>query len=130
VAYDEDPAERVRAVLPAGGAVTERQMFGGLAFMLGGHMFCGVVEDTLMVRLGPDGPGRALDRPHVQPMDFTGRPMKGMVFVEAPACAAQRCGGGSMPPPITRAACRPSKPHRPPGSAGDIPLAAAAAGRR
>ena len=85
MAYDEDLAERVRAVLPAGAAVTDRQMFGGLAFMLGGHMFCGVVTDTLMVRLGPDGADRALDRPHVRPMDFTGRPMKGMVFVEAPA---------------------------------------------
>ena len=85
MAYDADLAERVRAVLPAAAAVTERQMFGGLAFMLGGHMFCGVVKDTLMVRLGPDGADRALDRPHVRPMDFTGRPMKGMVFVEAPA---------------------------------------------
>jgi hypothetical protein len=82
VAYDEDLADRVRAVLPSGEAVTERQMFGGLAFMLAGHMFCGVVRDTLMVRLGPDGADRALTRPHVRPMDFTGRPMKGMVFVE------------------------------------------------
>ena len=63
MAYDEDLAERVRAVLPAGGAVTERQMFGGLAFILGGHMLCGVVKDTLMVRLGPDGAARARDRP-------------------------------------------------------------------
>jgi TfoX/Sxy family transcriptional regulator of competence genes len=82
VAYDEDLADRVRAVLPAAEPVTERQMFGGLAFMLSGHMFCGVVKDTLMVRLGPDGADRALDRPHVRPMDFTGRPMKGMVFVD------------------------------------------------
>jgi len=82
VAYDEDLAWRVRAVIPPGEAVTERQMFGGLAFMLGGHMFCGVVRDSLMVRLGPDGADRALDQPHVRPMDFTGRPMKGMVFVE------------------------------------------------
>ena len=82
MAYDEDLAARVRVVLPAGAAVTERQMFGGLAFMLGGHMFCGVVKDTLMVRLGPDGADRALDRPHVRPMDFTGRPMKGMVFID------------------------------------------------
>jgi TfoX/Sxy family transcriptional regulator of competence genes len=82
MAYDEDLADRVRAVLPSGERVTERQMFGGLAFMLGGHMFCGVVKDTLMVRLGPDSADRALDRPHVRPMDFTGRPMKGMVFVE------------------------------------------------
>lgn len=82
MAYDEDLADRVRALLPGGEAVTERQMFGGLAFMLGGHMFCGVVKDTLMVRLGADGADRALARPHVRPMDFTGRPMKSMVFVE------------------------------------------------
>jgi len=82
VAYGEDLADRVRAVLPPAEAVTERQMFGGLAFMLGGHMFCGVVRDALMVRLGPDGADRALNQPHVRPMDFTGRPMKGMVFVE------------------------------------------------
>ena len=82
MAYDEDLADRVRAVLRPGEAVTERQMFGGLAFMLGGHMFCGVVRDALMVRLGPEGADRALALPHVQPMDFTGRPMKGMVFVE------------------------------------------------
>jgi TfoX/Sxy family transcriptional regulator of competence genes len=81
MAYDQDLADRVRAVLPAE-PVTERQMFGGLTFMLNGHMFCGVVKDTLMVRLGPDGADRALDRPHVRPMDFTGRPMKSMVFVE------------------------------------------------
>jgi hypothetical protein len=82
VAYDEDLAWRVRAVLSPAEAVTERQMFGGLAFMLSGHMFCGVVRDTLMVRLGPEGADRALNQPHVRPMDFTGRPVKGMVFVE------------------------------------------------
>jgi hypothetical protein len=48
VAYDEDLADRVRTVLPAGEPVTERQMFGGLAFMLGGRMFCGIVKDALM----------------------------------------------------------------------------------
>lgn len=87
--YDDDLAARIRAVLPADEPVTERQMFGGLAFMLGGHMFCGVVKDTLMVRLGPEAADRALERPHVRPMDFTGRPMTGMVFVE-PAGLAGR----------------------------------------
>ena len=82
MAYDEDLADRVREVLPRGEAVTERQMFGGLAFMLSGHMFCGVVKDTLMLRLGPEAADRALDLPHVRPMDFTGRPMKGMVFID------------------------------------------------
>ena len=82
MAYDEDLADRVRAVLPAGEAVTERQMFGGLAFMLSGHMFCGVVKDALMLRLGPEAADRALDQQHVRPMDFTGRPMRGMVFID------------------------------------------------
>ena len=50
--------------------MTERQMFGGLAFMLGGHMLCGVVKDALMVRLGPEGAPRP-GQPHVRPMDFT-----------------------------------------------------------
>jgi hypothetical protein len=56
-------------------------MFGGLAFMLGDHMCCGIVGDRLMLRLGADLADEALTRPHVHPMDFTGRPMKGMVYV-------------------------------------------------
>jgi len=54
--YDDDLAARIRAVLPADEPVTERHMFGGLAFMLRGHMFCGVVKDALMVRLGGRAP--------------------------------------------------------------------------
>jgi TfoX N-terminal domain len=82
VAYDEDLADRVRAALGPAAAVTERKMFGGLTFMLGGHMCCGVVKDSLMLRLGSQGADRALGHPHVRPMDFTGRPMTGMVFVD------------------------------------------------
>lgn len=59
MAYNEDLAVRVRAVLPPGAAVTERQMFGGLAFLLGDRMFCGIVKDALMVRLGPEAADRA-----------------------------------------------------------------------
>ena len=81
MAYDEQLAERVRGVLPDPAAVREQKMFGGLAFMVGGHMFCGVMKDELMLRLGPDGAEQALTRPHVRVMDFTGRPMKGMVLV-------------------------------------------------
>jgi hypothetical protein len=56
-------------------------MFGGLAFMVNGHMCCGIVGNELVVRTGPDGFERALSQPHARPMDFTGRPMKGFVFV-------------------------------------------------
>jgi TfoX/Sxy family transcriptional regulator of competence genes len=56
-------------------------MFGGLAFLSGGHMACGIVGDDLMLRLGEDAAEKALGRPHVRPMDFTGRPMRAMVYV-------------------------------------------------
>ncbi len=79
--YDEDLAARVRGVLSERDDVLERKMFGGLAFMVSGSMCCGIVGDELMVRVGPDRYEAALSRPHARPMDFTGRPLKGMVYV-------------------------------------------------
>jgi TfoX/Sxy family transcriptional regulator of competence genes len=81
VAFDETLAERIRLALADVPDLHERLMFGGIAFMVSGHMACGVVGDELMLRLGPQRAGRALDQPHVRPMDFTGRPMRSMVFV-------------------------------------------------
>jgi TfoX/Sxy family transcriptional regulator of competence genes len=88
VAYDEQLAERIRTVLRARPGVTERRMFGGIAFMIGGNMACGVIRDDLMVRVGPDAHEEALARPHAREMDFVGRPMRGMVYV-APAGVAE-----------------------------------------
>ncbi len=82
MAYDEKLAARVRDLLSDSPGYSERKMFGGLCFMIGGNMACGIVGDDLMVRLTPDSHEDALSRPHVRPMDFTGRPMKGMVYVE------------------------------------------------
>jgi TfoX/Sxy family transcriptional regulator of competence genes len=84
MAYDEGLAERIRSVLQDEPAVSEKEMFGGVAFLLDGRMFVGIVKDDLMVRVGPARNDEALRRPHVRPMDFTGRPMVGYVFV-APA---------------------------------------------
>ena len=81
MAFDPGLAERIRDVLAGSEGVTERRMFGGLAFMLHGNMFVGVLGSTLMARVGPEAYARALGRPHVREMDFTGRPMKGYVFV-------------------------------------------------
>jgi TfoX/Sxy family transcriptional regulator of competence genes len=78
--YDEHLAERIRNHL-APWPFSERKMFGGLAFLIGGNMACGVVRDELMVRTGPAAHEDALRDPHARPMDFTGRPMRGMVFV-------------------------------------------------
>jgi len=81
MAFDEGLAERVRDVLRDSREIAERKMFGGLAFMVRGNMACGIVGDGLMLRLGADGAESALEHPHVRPMDFTGKPMTGMVFV-------------------------------------------------
>lgn len=82
MAYSEDVANRVREVLAdAGVDAVEKRMFGGLAFMLRGHMTVGIVGDDLMVRVGSDAHGDALAQPHAREMDFTGRPMTGLVFV-------------------------------------------------
>lgn len=86
MAYDEALADRVRDVL-AGRAVREQKMFGGLAFMVDGHMCCGLLGSDLMLRLGEPAADAALDEPHTRPMDFTGRPMRNLVVVE-PAGAA------------------------------------------
>ena len=81
MAYDEGLAERIREVVAEEPGVTEKKMFGGLAFLASGNMFCGILKDELMVRVGPDGHEAALARPHARIMDFTGRPMKGFLVV-------------------------------------------------
>ena len=83
MAYDEGLAERIRGILTDEPAVAEKRMFGGLAFLLRGNMCVGVVKDELMVRVGPQRYEELLRQPHARRMDFTGRPMKGMVTVLA-----------------------------------------------
>ena len=80
--YDERLALRVRQTVATYDGVSERAMFGGIAFMLHGHMCCGVVGDELVARIGPTQAARALGEPYTRPMDFTGRPLKGYVFVQ------------------------------------------------
>jgi TfoX/Sxy family transcriptional regulator of competence genes len=87
VAYAEALADRVRAVLAPREALSERKMFGGIAFMIRGNMACGVMGSELMVRLDYEEAERAAGRPHARPMDFTGRPMRGMVYVSAAGVA-------------------------------------------
>jgi len=84
MAYDGALAGRIRTVLGRKRGITEKKMFGGLSFLTRGNMFCGITGEDLMVRVGPEAHPDALAEPHARPMDFTGRPMKGYVFV-APA---------------------------------------------
>lgn len=92
MAYDERLASRVRALLADREDVSERKMFGGLTFMVGGHMCCGVNGDELIVRLDPAHEAEALARAHARPMDFTGRPMRGFVTVRSEGLKGERLG--------------------------------------
>jgi len=92
MAYSEQLASRVRALLSDRDDAAERRMFGGLTFMIGGHMCCGVHGDELIVRLHADDEDAALARPHARPMDFTGRPMRGFVTVAPDGLKGQALG--------------------------------------
>jgi TfoX/Sxy family transcriptional regulator of competence genes len=82
VAFDETLAQRIRKLLDARKDSVEKHMFGGVCFMIRGRMCCGIIDSSLMVRLDPDLADRLADQPHVRPMDFTGKPMRGYLFVD------------------------------------------------
>jgi TfoX/Sxy family transcriptional regulator of competence genes len=88
--YDESVAARVREVLGGRKGLSEKKMFGGLAFLIRGHMCCGVLADTLVLRLGEDGAALALREPGTRPMDFTEKPMKSMVYVNPAGFASDK----------------------------------------
>lgn len=109
MAYDEGLAERVRGLLTDVPGVTEKRMFGGLAFMVQGNMACGVVGGELMVRVGPAAYREALARPHARVMDFTGRPLQGMVYVGVRGVATDHDLAGWVERGASFAASLPAK---------------------
>ncbi|MBX3587927.1 MAG: TfoX/Sxy family protein [Ramlibacter sp.] len=84
MAFDEGLAQRVREALGPQSGITERRMFGGLAFLLDGKMFVGISGEKLMARVGAQHYADALALPHVREMTFTGRPLKGYVYIDPP----------------------------------------------
>lgn len=82
MAYDEGLAQRLRDALAGNVDFEEKKMFGGLCVMVRGHMLCGVTGSQLMVRVGADGYADALAQPHAREMDFTGKALKGFVYVD------------------------------------------------
>jgi hypothetical protein len=83
VAYDEGLAERVREQMGGDLLMSERRMFGGLAFLSNGNMCFGVIGSDLLVRVGADAYGACLALPHAREMDLTGRPLRGLVVVDS-----------------------------------------------
>jgi TfoX/Sxy family transcriptional regulator of competence genes len=82
VGYDLKTAERVRQLLLKRSDVAEKRMVGGLSFVVGGSMCCGVTGSALMVRVGAEERDRVLAQPHVRPMKFAGRPLAGFVLID------------------------------------------------
>ena len=82
MAYNEELSVRIRQHLKSmGDLITEKKMFGGLSFLYKGKMSVGIVKDELCVRILAPKDQEELRKPHTRPMDFTGKPMKEMVFV-------------------------------------------------
>lgn len=79
--YDEGLAERIREILAEENGITEKKMFGGLAFLLYGNMCCGITGDDLMLRLGAYEAKQAIELSTARDMNFTGKPLKGFVYV-------------------------------------------------
>ena len=89
MAYDDALAKRVRACFASRGDITEKKMFGGLAFMIGGHMCAGVLRDSLVARVGPDAYNEAMGSLYTSPFDFTGKPLTGFVYVAPEGIATE-----------------------------------------
>ncbi len=83
MAYDLTLAERVRKSLQRQSGLSEKKMFGGIGFLLNGNMCCGVLGNEMIVRLGPEEAAKALQKTDTRVFDFSGRPMKGWIFVHA-----------------------------------------------
>jgi len=81
MAYDEPSAGRMRKLLARRQGVVEKQMFGGVGFLLRGNMCVGVWKEFLILRLGPEAGEAALEEPFTRPFDITGRAMQGWVMV-------------------------------------------------
>jgi TfoX-like protein len=122
MAYDEDLAQRVRTALSRRRGVSEKKMFGGLCFMVGDAMCCGIVRDELMARVGPERYDKALAEPGARPMDFSGKPMVGFVFVGGPGIQSAAALGkwmgwcaefaSALPPKKKRSRATSRRPRR------------------
>lgn len=90
MAFDEQLNQRLREAMVAHGDVEEKHMFGGTCYMLNGKMCVGVVKDEVMCRIDPAVYDEALEQPGCREMDFTGRAMKGYVYVSKDAVKTRK----------------------------------------
>lgn len=81
MAFDEKLANRIRKIIENIDGVSEKKMFGGLCFLINGNMVFGLTNEDLMIRVEPDSYEKTLSLPYVRKMDFTGKPLKGFLYV-------------------------------------------------
>jgi len=89
MAYDENAAARLRAELGTLPSLAEKKMFGGICYLLGGNMVCGVLGHDLIVRVGKTEYAASLVQPGARVFDFSGKPMAGWVMVAPVGYAAE-----------------------------------------
>ncbi len=87
MAYDTHLSDRIECYLKSSDAVELKKMFGGVAFMVRCHMCVGVVDDQLMARVGPEQYDQLLQNEYATEMTFTGRPMKGLLYIDSDGVA-------------------------------------------
>lgn len=112
MAYDEELAERMRTKLKSSRGVTEKKMFGGVGFLFNGNMACGIIKDDLIVRLSEDEFTKALKRKHVRVFDYSGRPLKGWIYVSAEGYTSDKALAGWIEKGIAFAKSLPPKQNR------------------
>lgn len=114
MAYEEGLAERIRTALGPRADLVEKKMFGGICWMVRGHMAAGIVRADLMLRLDPARAAVLLERPGARPMDFTGRPMPGMLYVSEEGFPTDAALAEWVGEAVRFAESQPVKPPKPP----------------
>ncbi len=110
--FDVVIAERIRRSLSAKKVVVEKKMFGGLCFMVNGYMCCGVQGGDLMLRVGAEQYEKALKRPNTRPMDFTGNPLRGFVYISPKGLKTGRQLDGWLSIALAHAESLPTRPRK------------------
>ncbi len=87
MSFNEELAARVTGIIRNEPHMSSKMMFGGLGVMIGGNMACGVIGDDLIIRMSPEDYDEAILHDGVREFDFTGKPMRGWVFIDGATVA-------------------------------------------
>jgi TfoX/Sxy family transcriptional regulator of competence genes len=88
--FDDILANRIQRILERVEGLSEKKMFGGICFLINGHMALGLVNEDLMIRVERDSHEKLLSQPHVRKMNFTGKPLKGLLYIGAKGTASDK----------------------------------------